>query len=233
MTEWYELLKYQRGEQKRLMKDEGATGRYTRIVISLATAQSDELLDLNGDYIGVASIRGEGTCKIRLDHRHAEQINLKEVEEIASPFGKIYFESDGAGGELVIYIGGALTARLKPVQSKVSLRHTDGSDMNACRDRRFRAHTFGSLKPTTQGVANTAQPLLAATKVRWAIVHFLSKVTLIGTSTVTRGGGADDGQKYAENSYLTIEHVDLGDVYIINHVLGEQCIYSINYITEA
>jgi hypothetical protein len=214
------------------MRKEGK-GRYSRIEIPLGVAKSDELVDIYGDYLGVVSITGDGTCLVRLDHRHAPQINLREVQEVSSPFGKIYLETNGAGGMLTLYVGGALTARLKPIQSKVSLRSVKGTDMNSADDKRFLAHTFGSLKPTTMTAANTAQPLIAtSTKVKWAIIHTLSKVALIGSSTVTRGDGADDGQKYGEDIYLAVEYVDLNDIYIINYSLGEQCIYSINYAVE-
>lgn len=233
MTEWYNLLKQQRGEQKRLMHDEGATGRYARIEIPLDTASVDGLIDIYGDYIGVVSITGDGTCKVRLDHRHAPQINLREVQEIASPFGKLYLESDGAGGLLTLYVGGALTARLKPIQSKVSIRSTTGTDVDLVQDKRYKTHVFGSLKPNTLDAANAADPLMdASTPVKWAVIHFLSKTVLIGESTVTRGGGADDGQKYAEGAYLTVEYVDLNDIYIINYTVDEQCIWTINYVEE-
>ena len=231
--EWRDLVGNQPRDIRKALEREGMKGRYATITLSLATAETNVLKEIDGDYIGVASITGNGTCKVRLDHRHAQELNLRQVSEIASPFGKVYFTTDGAGGEVVLLIGGALTARIKPIQSKVSLRSIAGTDMNPADDKRFLAHTFGSLKPTTLTTANTAQPLIAATtKVKWAIIHTLSKVALIGDSTVTRGGGANDGQKYGEDIYLAVEYVDLNKMYIINFSLGEQCIWSINYVLE-
>lgn len=231
--EWRDLVGNQPKDIRKALEREGMKGRYATIVLSLATAETDVLKEIDGDYIGVASITGDGTCKVRLDHRHAQELNLRQVSEIASPFGKMYFTTDGAGGEVVLLIGGALTARIKPIQSKVSLRSTAGTDVDPVQDKRFMAHTFKSLKPTTQTTTNVRQPLIASsTKARWALIHFLSKVALIGTSTVTRGGGADDGQKYPDDAYLTLEHIDLSEINIINYALGEQCIYTINYILE-
>ena len=232
MVEWNELLGGQQRDLRALMRKEGATGRYARIEIDLGAASSDGLLELSGDYIGVVSITGDGTCKVRLDHRHAQQINLREVVEISSPFGKIYFESDGAGGTLTLYIGGALTARLKPIQSKVSLRSVAGTDIDPVQDKRFKSGTWKHKKLTTQTAAGTAERLMvASTPVRWAIIHFVT-VAMVGDADVEIIGDADEGQKYAADSYLTVEFCDLYDIYIIDQA-GVAVEYSINYIEEA
>ena len=232
MVEWYSLLKQQRGETGRLMKAEGATGRYARIEIPLGVAKTDELIDIYGDYIGVVSITGDGTCKIRLDHRHAPQIDLREVQEISSPFGKIYFETDGADGTLTLYVGGALTARLKPIQSKVSLRNVAGSDIDPVQDKRHTSHTWKHKKLTEQTAAATAERLMAvSTPVRWAIIHFV-KEAMVGDVNVEVIGDADEGQRYAADSYLVVEFCDLYDIWIIAQV-AVKVQYSINYIEEA
>ena len=233
--EWYELLKGQRGELKRLMKEEGVKGRYARIEIDLATASTNGLLEVSGDYIGVASVIGDGTCKVRLDHRHAQQIDLREVEEVMSPFGKIYFTTDGAGGTLVLYIGGALTARLKPIQSKVSLRSVTGTDIDPVQDKRFKAHTFGMIGLVEQTTADVAQPLNATSlKVRWAIIEINTNVTEMGDSTLDPQDGTPiHGQKYTVGSYIAVEHVDLNDVYICNYTGTEKVKYSVTYALEA
>lgn len=230
--EWNELLRGQRGETKRLMGVEGAKGRYARIEIPLGAAKTDELIDIYGDYIGVVSITGDGTCKVRLDHRHAAQINLREVQEISSPFGKIYFETDGAGGLLTLYVGGALTARLKPIQSKVSLRSVTGADINPVQDKRYKSGVFKHKKLTEQGAAATAERLMAAsTPVRWAIIHFVT-VAMVGDADVEVIGDPDEGQRYAANSYLVVEFCDLYDIWIIAQV-AVKVQYSINYLEEA
>jgi hypothetical protein len=79
-------------------------GRYSRIRISLYEPFTDKEFHLTGSFIGVASITGGGTCEIRLDHVHAEVINLREIKEIKSRFDKIYITSDGWGGFLTLYI---------------------------------------------------------------------------------------------------------------------------------
>lgn len=167
--EWNELVKSQRGELKRLMQAEGVKGRYTRITLDLAAAQTNQELHLVGDYIGVASITSTGTCKVRLDHRHSQEIDLREVSEVSSPFGKMYFSTDGAGGEAVVYIGGALTARLKPLQSKVSIRNIAGSDVDLLTEAGFDAKMAalewsGTPYSTPKTSTNVVQKFEAATK---------------------------------------------------------------------
>lgn len=232
MVEWIELLKSQRGEQKRLMSVEGATGRYSRIEIPLDVAQTNELIEIYGDYIGVTSITGNGTCKIRLDHRHAPQINLREVQEISSPFGKIYFETDGVGGMLTLYVGGALTARLKPIQSKVSIRTIAGTDVDLVPDKRYISHTFKHKKLTTQTAAGTAERLMAvSTPVKWAIINFVT-VAMVGDADVEIIGDADEGQRYPVGAYMAVEYCDLYDIWIIDQA-GVAVEYSIVYVEEA
>ena len=217
--------------------------RYGRIDLDLGAAENvgtDILLNLDGDFFDKVSYNGSAEgCTFKFDNKRSSLIRAAEFKKRYTPFvpfKRIYLTNKVAQPEkhFVVFVGGAFAGEIEPsTGQKVALTDLEGVDMTAVKDERFKAHTFNSLKPTTMGVANTAQPLLGSTKVRWAIVHFLSKIALIGTSTVTRGGGADDGQKYAESAYLTLEHIDLGDIYIINYTVDESCIYSINYIEEA
>ena len=78
--------------------------RYSRIRIRLYDSFTDKEFYLSGSFIGVASITGGATCQLRLDHIHAEEINLREVEEIRSNFNRIYITTDGAGGVVTLYI---------------------------------------------------------------------------------------------------------------------------------
>lgn len=149
MTDFYALVKQQTAAYKALLKKEGVKGRYTRVTLDLTTAKTNERLHIEGDYIGVSSITNTGTCKIRLDHRHSQEIDLREVSEVFSPFGGLYFTTDGAGGACVLYVGGLLTARLKPIQGKVSIRNIAGSDVDLALES-----TLGSVDTelTAQGV---------------------------------------------------------------------------------
>ena len=203
-------------------RQEGEKERYTRIEIALDVARSDEELMINGDMIAIATCSGAAsTTYFKLNHRHSRPIRPNEILELEAPngFNRIYMSNAAEAGKvLIMYVSGALW--LRPAGGKVGIRDVTGTDITPVNDSRFKAHTFGSLKPTTQTTTNVRQALLANTKVRWAIINFLSKTALIGTSTVTRGGGADDGQKYVENTYLALEHVDLGDVYIMNYTVG-------------
>jgi hypothetical protein len=217
--------------------------RYARVVFPLDNPEyigTDIWVPIDGDYL--AKIKYDGTaagCWFKFGNKRSSIIYAAEFRKRHTPF--VMFKGihlsnpvSQPGKEFVVFVGGAFAGEIEPsTGAKVGLTDADGADMTPVKDARFKAHTFAHLKPTTMGAANTAQALLAGTKVRWAIVHFLSKIALIGDSDVTRGGGAADGQKYAEGAYLTLEHVDLGDVYIINFTVGEACIYTINYIKEA
>lgn len=231
--EWNELLRGQRGDIKRFMKEEGATGRYARIEIDLATASSDGLLELSGDYIGVVSITGNGTAKVRLDHRHSQQINLREVVEISSPFGKIYFESDGAGGVLTLYIGGALTARLKPIQSKVSIRTVAGTDVDLVPDKRFKSHTGGHLKVAVAVADTRVQVTATSKKVKWAIIS-VEEFNARWTFGNTCARATAIGQKVNAGGYITIEYCDLSEIYFVNAEAGagELPVFQIEYVGE-
>ena len=236
--EWNELLRGQRGETGRLMAAEGAKGRYARIEIDLSLASSDGLLELTGDYIGVTSITGEGTCKIRLDHRHAQQIDLREVQEISSPFGKIYFECDGVGGLLTLYVGGALTARLKPIQSKVSIRNMEGTDVNLVEDKRFTSHTIDHQDRKVQVTINVADPVsgVIATpvslKVKYAIIGVDTADVLFGGPDVTNLAGAHAGLLAQVGQSLAVEYCDLKDLWFVNEDGAVKPYISVLYVGE-
>lgn len=224
-------------------RKESPQERYARVELDLGAAENvgkNIKIHISGDYLAKIKYNGSATgCYFKFGNKRSSIIYASEFRKRHTPFVEfncIYLTNESAqtGKVLTFFVGGAFAGEIEPSTGiKTALIDSNGVDIDPVKDDRFIAHTFGSLKPTTMTAANTAQPLLAATKVRWAIVHFLTKVALIGTSTVTRGDGADDGQKYAEGAYLTLEHVDLGDIYIINFTLGESCIYTINYINEA
>lgn len=232
--EWRELVGTQPRNVRSALEREGQKGRYATITLSLTTAETDALKEINGDYIGIASITGDGTCKVRLDHRHAQELDLRQVSEISSPFGKIYFTTDGAGGSVVLLIGGALTARIKPIQSKMSLRSVVGVDIDPVQDKRFIAHAGAHLK-ITLSTADTAERIIAAsTKVRWAIIGVGDYDCRWGfSSTVARATAI--GQKVAKNGYITVEHCNLNEIYFVNADAGaaELPVLNIEYITEA
>ena len=230
MTDFYKLLKRQSAAYKELLKYEGVKGRYTRITLDLSAAQTSEELAIEGDYIGVASITSTGTVKIRLDHRHSQEIDLREVSEISSPFGKLYFTTDGAGGECVLYIGGALTARLKPLQSKVSIRNIAGSDVDLVTDSRFIAHTGGHLANTI--VADTAERLSStALPVKWAIISANLDIRWGFTSSIDRTTPV--GVALAAGASLAVEYCNLYDLYIINDTAAETPLVQCEYVEEA
>jgi hypothetical protein len=235
MVEWYELLKAQRGETARLMTLEGVKARYARIELPLGSAESNKEMHLVGDYIGVVSITGSGTVKVRLDHRHSQEIDLREVSEISAVFGKFYFTTDGAGGTATIYIGGALSARLKPIQGKVSIRNTTGSDVDLLTEAEYKSrnvsHT-GAHLTSLLAVADTAKRIIATSKkVKWAIIYTDKAIRWGFSDTVHRTGPI--GVELAAGGTLTLEYCDLYDVYFNNAVAAETPKIQVEYVEEA
>ena len=226
----------------RQAEKESPQERYARIVLDLGAAENigkDILLNFDGDFLDKVRYTGEaGKCTFKFDNKRSSPIYAEEFKKRYTPFvpfKRIYLTNEvaQAGKEFVLFVGGAFAGEIEPSTGQaVGITDVTGVDITPAQEKHQIAHTFKHLKPTTMTAANTAQALSTG-KVKWALIHFLSKVALIGDSTVTRGGGAGDGQKYGENSYLTLEQVDLGEVFIINHVLGESCIYTINYVEEA
>jgi len=223
-------------------KKESPQERYARIEIDLGATEyigKDIKILINGDYLAKIKYTGSAAgCYFKFGNKRSSIIYASEFRKRHTPF----IEFDGiyltntvaqAGKVFTLFVGGAFAGEIEPSTGmKTGIIDVDGVDITPAQEKHKIAGTFKHLLPTTC-VANTAKSLLAATKVQWAIIHFLSKGPFIGDSTVTRGGGAADGQKYAEAQYLVLEHVNLGDVYIINYTVDEACIYTINYREEA
>lgn len=222
-------------------KEEPPGTRFARVEIALDEAEyvgNAIPLHLYGDYIGKIKYTGSATgCYFKLDDIRSAKIYPSEFRRTYIEFKEVYLwnPTSQSGKKLIINIGGAFSGEVEPTSGQVvGLTDSDGVNINPVREERFKSHTYKHIKPTTMTTANTAQPLIAtSTPVRWAIIHIQSKVALIGDNTVTRGGGAADGQSYAEGSYITVEFCDLNEIYVINSVLDEQVIYSITYVEEA
>ena len=217
--------------------------RYARVEIDLGAAENigkNIKIPISGDYLAKIKYNGTTTgCYFKFGNKRSSIIYASEFRKRHTPFIEfscIYLTNETAqtGKVLTFFVGGAFAGEIEPSTGiKTGLIDSNGVDVDPVDEKRYKAHTFGNLKPTTMTAANTAQPLIvASTKVKWAIIHTLSKVALIGDSGVTRGGGANDGQKYGEDVYISVEYVDLSEMYIINFVLGEQCIYTVNYVKE-
>ena len=87
-------------------------GRYARIVLPLDVAETDKELHLTGDYISIVSFLGSGSCKIRLDHRHSQEIDLREISAISGSFEKVYLTTDGEGGTCTLFVGNGLAIHI-------------------------------------------------------------------------------------------------------------------------
>ena len=89
-------------------------GRYARIEIPLNIAESGKELHITGDYLGIISITGEGSCEIKLDHRHSQAINLREISGLEGFFERVYLTTDGGGGICSIYVGTGMAVHIAP-----------------------------------------------------------------------------------------------------------------------
>jgi hypothetical protein len=88
--------------------------RYSRITVSLDEAFTDKEYYLAGSYLGVVSVTGGASCKIKLDYTRSGVIDLREIESIHANFNKLYITTDGTGGDLILYICQSMVAQLKP-----------------------------------------------------------------------------------------------------------------------
>jgi hypothetical protein len=89
-------------------------GRYARIEISLEKAETGKELHITGDYLSIITITGEGTCEIKLDHRHSQTIDFREISGITGPFERLYFTTNGGGGVCSIFVGTGMAIQVTP-----------------------------------------------------------------------------------------------------------------------
>jgi len=76
-----------------------------KVTINLATALTNEVYTIAGDFINVIKCAGNAT--IRLNEDTAPAIDVRTVETIKTPFYRFYVDSDGAqaNGELILLVG--------------------------------------------------------------------------------------------------------------------------------
>lgn len=94
-------------------------GRYARIEVSLDETESDKELFISGDYLSIISISGEGSCELKLDHRHSQTINLREITGITGVFERVFFSTNGAGGVCTMFVGTGLAITISPDPEKL------------------------------------------------------------------------------------------------------------------
>lgn len=94
-------------------------GRYAKIEIPLNKAETEKELHLTGDYLTVVSITGSGTCKIKLDHRHSQELDLREISDISGFFERIYLTTNGGGGICSIFLGTGMAVHVNSNPQKL------------------------------------------------------------------------------------------------------------------
>jgi hypothetical protein len=94
-------------------------GRYAKIEIPLNKPESDKELFLTGDYLSLISITGNGSCEIKLDHRHSQSIDLREITEISGFFDRVFFTTDGDGGTCTCFVGTGMHIHVTPDPQKL------------------------------------------------------------------------------------------------------------------
>ena len=89
-------------------------GYYSRVNISLNNPEREKELHLAGDYLTIITITGSGSCEIKLNHRHSQSIDLREVSEISGAFETLFLTTDGGGGVCTAFIGNCVALHLAP-----------------------------------------------------------------------------------------------------------------------
>ena len=212
--------------------------RYVRIDIDFSdgdySACTMKKVGAFGDYLAKAKYTGNaGTATLRLGHRHSSPIHMSEFKKTYAEYDTLYLTTTDTSGHLILYIGRAFSGEIDPSSGQeVKVLHTNGTEIDVAQDKRFTSHTFKHKKLTTQGTPGTAERLMASTtKVKWALIHFKT-LAVLGDANVEVVGNADEGMVIGADSYLTLEYVDLYDVWIIDQA-GVAVEYSINYVEEA
>jgi hypothetical protein len=104
-------------------------GRYARIEIPLNKAENGKELFITGDYLSIVSITGNGTCEIKLDHRHSQTIDLREISSITGNYERVYFTTDGAGGICTMFVGNGMAIHVSPDPEKIQSGGTVGRQL--------------------------------------------------------------------------------------------------------
>lgn len=171
-------------------------GRYARIEIPLNKAESGKELYITGDYLSIISITGEGTCEIKLDHRHSQAIDFREISGITGLFERLYLTTDGAGGICTLFVGTGIAINISANPEKLWAGGT------AC----------------TQATTSTTVVLPLAT-----ITFKLEDVTILnsnGIYTCYVGCYNDDLATFKAYAYVLLPHKTLKFGKVDMHTLG-------------
>jgi hypothetical protein len=147
----------------------------------------------------------------------------------------LYFTTDGAGGACVLYVGGLLTARLKPIQGKVSIRNIAGSDVDLVEAKRFTSHTGGHLASTPKTSTNAVQKFEATTKkLRDVVIRNTDAANAvdIGLYNATPATFRAASFELAAASSIGFKEVDLTLLGLISSADGSHAVIHVLGVTE-
>jgi hypothetical protein len=224
--EFLDILKAERNINK--ASSERESERYTRIDIDFSdtdySACSMKKLGVFGDYLAKAVYTGnKGTATIRLGHRHAPAIPLSEFRKTYALYDTIYLTTTDTSGHLILYVGRAFSSEIDPVSGDaVKILNTTGAEINAVQDKRFKSHTLDHQDRKVEVTINVADPVsgvIAAPvslKVKWAIISVDTADALFGGIDVTNLAGSHPGVRVGSGGSLTVEYIDLKDLWFVN-----------------
>ena len=177
---------------------------YQRVSIDLTTARTKEKIYLSGIKIEVGSYDGsiDGCC-FSLNSPHAGVIYPSEIQSITSPYKWLYLTNTAQSGKtLVLYVSFNIDA-VEGIRGAIQ------------QDSRFTAHTF---KASTKTSADAAAPLTASSdKYRNVVVTIDDYDAYIGDAT-------SQPVYLTKGTPVTLDFVDLAEVYIKNAVSGDNAV---------
>ena len=232
-----DILELLNAERKAKAAGEPLKEQYTRIELELDTAREDEALHISGDSIAIAYFDGTATTTyFKVNHKHSRRVYPGEIEKLEAEIGGIYLTNAAeVGKKLVIYVGRYIkfvtsssgkVKVLDPIGTNIYPATT--ADVNAVEtavdevEKHFIAKTFGYAARKVQVTIDVADPVsgVIATpvslKVAWAIIHVDAADALFGTSAVLKLANAAAGVLVKEGGDLTVEHMDLKDLWFVN-----------------